>query len=63
VVVLNGGLVPFILRQAGTDTQHNGVKYPEFTIHGDSYVHGLMDGEAIDQLEAGLIAEQSFVLV
>lgn len=36
VVVLNGGLVPFILRQAETDMEYNCVKYPEFTILGNS---------------------------
>jgi hypothetical protein len=38
VCVLLGGNLPFILRRQGND---------EYRLVGESYVHGLMDGEAI----------------
>ena len=64
VVVLNGGLVPYILRPTGEQTkEQDGTLIPEFVILGDCYLHGIMHGEAIDQLDAGAYKEQNFVLV
>ena len=44
--ILNGGRVPLILRPIrevlGKDIR------PEYTFIGDSYVHGIMDGEFVD---------------
>jgi hypothetical protein len=50
VCVLFGGNVPFILRPK------NGV----YQLVGEAYVHGIMEGEAIKQWEAGELKEQTF---
>ena len=42
VVVLLGGNMPYIVRDAP-----NRLSTPCFTISGDAYVHGIMDGEAL----------------
>ena len=64
VVVLNGGVVPYVLRPTGTTmTGCDGTRSPEFAILGDCYVHGIMHGEVIDRLEEGAYQEQNFVLV
>ncbi|KAI4163994.1 MAG: hypothetical protein LQ342_002491 [Letrouitia transgressa] len=63
VVVLNGGLVPYVLRPTWSEMSHAGTTYSEFTILGDCYVHGIMYGEAMDRLDAGVYTEQEFVLV
>ncbi|KAI4213183.1 MAG: hypothetical protein LQ351_004129 [Letrouitia transgressa] len=63
VVVLNGGLVPYVLRPTGSEMSHAETMYSEFTILGDCYVHGIMYGEAMDRLDAGVYTEREFVLV
>ena len=64
VVVLNGGLVPYVLRPTGAaTTDGNGTRVSEFTILGDCYLHGIMHGEAMDRLDRGVYQEQAFVLV
>ncbi|KAL9033031.1 MAG: hypothetical protein Q9214_007703 [Letrouitia sp. 1 TL-2023] len=63
VVVLNGGLTPYVLRPTWSETSHAGTTYSEFTILGDCYVHGIMYGEAMDRLDAGVYTEQEFVLI
>jgi hypothetical protein len=53
VVVLVGGHTPFVFRRAGEKYLEVGSKQC-YTLVGDSYVHGLMDGEAfadIDNIE------------
>ncbi|KAF2423016.1 HET-domain-containing protein [Tothia fuscella] len=50
VCVLFGGRVPFVLRPCGG--------YYQFV--GDAYVHGMMDGEAMDRYEKGEYREQIF---
>ncbi|OTA93661.1 hypothetical protein M434DRAFT_30798 [Hypoxylon sp. CO27-5] len=44
--VLNGGRVPLILRPLGKIMER--YSKPEYTFVGDSYVHGIMDGEFVD---------------
>lgn len=64
VVVLNGGLAPYILRPTGAmTTDGDGSRLSEFTILGDCYLHGIMQGEAMDRVDAGIYREQVFVLV
>ncbi|KAI0836980.1 hypothetical protein F5Y06DRAFT_298218 [Hypoxylon sp. FL0890] len=46
--VLNGGRVPLILRPLGKVLES--YSKPEYTFVGDSYVHGIMDGEFVDAL-------------
>jgi hypothetical protein len=50
VWVLYGGLVPFVLRGVGADKRNGEAR--EFTLVGDAYVHGVMDGEAVRDGEA-----------
>ena len=64
VVVLNGGVVPHVLRPTGSAMKgQDGEKLPQFLILGDCYVHGIMHGEAMDRLDEGQYQEQDFVLV
>ncbi|KAL9609431.1 MAG: hypothetical protein Q9167_005807 [Letrouitia subvulpina] len=63
VVVLNGGLAPYVLRPTESKMRHAGTTYSEFTTLGDCYVHGIMYGEAMDRLDAGVYKEREFVLV
>lgn len=53
VCVLFGGKMPFVLRPWG----------PYFLLVGECYVHGLMNGEAIDMLEQKALVEDVFDLV
>jgi hypothetical protein len=52
VCILLGGDMPFILRAEGS--------YYKFV--GESYVHGIMDGEVFDMAQAGLVSLQDFSL-
>lgn len=45
--ILFGGSVPFILRPYPTDSDHAGC----YSLVGDCYVHGIMDGEAMEGWE------------
>jgi hypothetical protein len=50
VAILFGCSTPIIIRPSG----------PHFQVLGDAYVHGLMDGEAMDMLQAGTFKTQQF---
>jgi hypothetical protein len=47
IAVLAGGKVPYVLRRK-LGTRHEG--HPCYTVLGDSYIHGAMDGEVFEQL-------------
>ncbi|KAJ9158006.1 HET-domain-containing protein [Coniochaeta hoffmannii] len=58
IAVLDGGKVPVILREvpdrAGRET--------EYVVVCVAYVHGFMDGEAVEMCEAGELTEQEFLI-
>ncbi|KAJ4310661.1 hypothetical protein N0V94_008334 [Neodidymelliopsis sp. IMI 364377] len=45
VWVFHGGNVPFVMRKVGKEEEGDG---PLLKLVGDAYVHGIMDGEALD---------------
>ncbi|KAE8440370.1 hypothetical protein EG329_008322 [Mollisiaceae sp. DMI_Dod_QoI] len=59
VVVLLGGRMPFILRQANVGS----TEPRKFELVGTCSVHGLMDGEAIEMVEDGDLELEDFILV
>jgi hypothetical protein len=54
IVIAFGSSVPLILRPAIQDNTYIFV--------GESYIHGVMDGEAIDMLEEGKFSVENFIL-
>lgn len=52
VCVLLGGDMPFILRRQG----------PYFTLIGECYIHGIMNGEVLDAAQDGLVQLEEFSL-
>ncbi|KAF5013205.1 hypothetical protein FDECE_784 [Fusarium decemcellulare] len=54
VCVLFGGSTPYVVRPTSTEG--------EYLFVGECYVHGLMDGEALDMYERGELTEQWFSL-
>lgn len=44
VWVFKGGNVPFVMRGAGVERKEQ----PQLILVGDAYVHGIMDGEAME---------------
>lgn len=53
ICVLFGGKMPFCLRPWGH----------QYLLVGECYVHGLMNGEAIEMLEHGEVVEEEFAIV
>ncbi|GAW23562.1 hypothetical protein ANO14919_131290 [Xylariales sp. No.14919] len=62
ICVLAGGRAPFIVRAA---QQKGDEASPRFVCRllGDSYIHGLMDGEAMKLVDAGILHVEDFELV
>lgn len=57
LVSVEGAKVPLVLRQLGN---HDGVK--TYSLVGTAYVHGYMDGEALDLMEKGALHEEEILL-
>ncbi|KAI0469635.1 heterokaryon incompatibility protein-domain-containing protein [Xylaria cf. heliscus] len=63
VCVLAGGHFPFILRRAEAAGGDKPKAEAAFTMIGDAYVHGIMDGEAIKKVDEGSEKFQTFKLI
>jgi hypothetical protein len=59
IAVLDGGKVPVILRQV--PTKGNGGN--QYAVVCVAYVHGFMDGKAVQMCEAGQLTEQELLIV
>lgn len=57
VVVLFGARVPFVLRPQGKGIDRR------YELIGDCYVHGMMDGEAIEMWQTGVLDVETFSLI
>jgi hypothetical protein len=60
IAVLFGGKVPYILRR--NEPGSLGSSDATWTFLGDSYVHGIMDGEVIESLERGEVMKELITL-
>ena len=63
IAVAMGGRIPYILRKTNRKLRTGGSAYRCYTVLGDCYVHGLVDGEAMDMLEAGSVGLQDVCLI
>lgn len=64
ICVANGACVPLVVRSAGKNFRGKIVSIPEagfYTLVGEAYVHGIMDGEAVDLV--GGVAQDTVFLV
>jgi hypothetical protein len=53
ICILNGGTVPFVLRQLDEDY---------WMLVGECYLHGFMDGEILEEEKAGSVKFEVFAL-
>ncbi|KAF4626151.1 hypothetical protein G7Y89_g12010 [Cudoniella acicularis] len=60
VCILFGGKTPFILRKTLKQSEMNSDM--DFEYVGDTYIHGLMGGEAVKLMESGELSSQAFTL-
>lgn len=60
VCILKGGNLPFILRQNTSTVE---TPHAQFTLVGTAYVHGVMDGEIMQEYEKGKGEMQQFCLI
>jgi hypothetical protein len=60
IAILFGGKVPYILRR--NEPASSGTSDTTWTFLGDSYVHGIMDGEVIESLERGEVMKELITL-
>ena len=63
ICILFGGRVPFILRETSEQVEIGGTNHNCHILLGDSYVHGLMQGEAAKMIERQEVSVQNFYLV
>ncbi len=61
IVALDGGKVPMILREQGSDLIDDNLGN-RYRIVGPAYVHGFMDGEADEAVAAGLLEKQDLLI-
>lgn len=62
VAVFYGAALPFILRKPEESKMEAGKEMAEYTLVGEAYIGGLMDGEALKVVEEGKLQEQIFSL-
>lgn len=65
ICILFGGKLPLILRSAEKDPEKH-AEYGDrllYKIVGDSYIHGLVHGEAMEYLKDGRASEMDFLLI
>jgi hypothetical protein len=60
--ILFSGKVPYILRPLERLHQAESTVSTEYTLMGDAYAHALMDGEALEMIEKGLLEVKTLVL-
>ncbi len=63
VVVLNGMRIPVVLREVPTRILAGDSNDSCYQFVGTAYVHGVMDGEAVDIASTGAASEETFILV
>ncbi|KAI0850028.1 HET-domain-containing protein [Daldinia vernicosa] len=66
ICVLAGGRLPFILRSAERVSEQTKIGLgteSQYTIVGDAYLHGIMDGEAMKKINEGEQSFQTFQLI
>ncbi len=63
ICIVLGGKVPHNLRKTSEQIDINGNKYPCHQMIDDSYIQGLMQGEAMDMVNLGTVTPQMFYLV
>ncbi|EJT82420.1 hypothetical protein GGTG_02393 [Gaeumannomyces tritici R3-111a-1] len=63
VCILAGGQVPYILRQAGEAVLPDNRTVRAFKLVGDSYVYGIMHGEAMADTEEGEVSLERWALI
>jgi len=63
ICILFGGRVPFILREMSVQVEIDRINHKCHTLLGDSYVHGLMQGEAAKIIERQEVGVQNFYVV
>lgn len=63
ICILFGGCVPFILRETSEQVGIDGINHKCHILLGDSYVHGLMQGEAATMIERQEVSVQNFYLM
>jgi hypothetical protein len=63
ICIIFGGRVPFILRETGEQVEMDGIDHKCHILLGDSYIHGLMQGEAAKMIERRQVNVQNFYLV
>lgn len=59
ISIMSGGSVPLLIRESGT----NGAGEPLHKLVGECYVHGIMNGEAVEMARIESLQSQEFVVM